>query len=103
MTLHTEELCNLYSSPSTVRIFRSKRLIWLDIMLEKGETRTQRKWEDNINMDIGEMGCEDGKLMEQAQKYFVIRSSDLQVTLPVSLITLDMHILKISCKEHLEA
>jgi hypothetical protein len=72
-------------------------------MSEKGKTRTQRKWEDNINMELREMGCEDGMWMEQTQKYFVIISVNLQVTLPVSLITLDMHILKISCKQHFNA
>jgi hypothetical protein len=36
--------------------------------------RTQRNWEDNIKMDLRELSCEDGKYMEQAQKYFVIRS-----------------------------
>jgi hypothetical protein len=46
---------------------------------------------------------QDGKWMKEAQKCFVIRSVNLEVTLPVSLIILDIHILEICCKQNLEA
>jgi hypothetical protein len=44
--LHNEELHNLYSSPSTIRMIKSRRMKWegLDIR------------EDNIKMDLREIG-----------------------------------------------
>jgi hypothetical protein len=71
--LHNEELCNLYSSPSIIRIIKSRRMSWaghVERMVEKNtcrllvgkpERRGQvgrplRRWVDNIRMDLGVIG-----------------------------------------------
>jgi hypothetical protein len=38
--LHNEELHNLYSSPSTIRIFKSRRMRWTGHVALMGEKRT---------------------------------------------------------------
>jgi hypothetical protein len=68
--LHNEELRDLYSSPSIIRISKSKRMRWAQ-MGEKRNTyrllvgkaegkrplgRPRRRWVDNIRMDLGEVG-----------------------------------------------
>jgi hypothetical protein len=37
--LHNEKLHNLYSSPSIIRIIRSKRMRWVGHILPKGEEK----------------------------------------------------------------
>jgi hypothetical protein len=74
--LHNEELHNLYSSPSiiTCRIIKSKRMRWAGHVARMGEKRNayrilvgepkgkrplgrpRRKWEDNIRMDLRQIG-----------------------------------------------
>ena len=56
--LHNEELNDLYSSPNIVRVIKSRRMRWA------GRTegnrplgRPRRRWEDNIKMDLQEVGC----------------------------------------------
>jgi hypothetical protein len=71
---HNEELHNLYCSPSIIRIIKSRRIRWAGHVARMGENRnayrilvgkpegkrplgrTRRKWEDNIRMDLREMG-----------------------------------------------
>jgi len=73
--LHNEELNDLYSSPNYVRVIKSRRMRWVgnvDSMGEEREVyrvlvgkpegkrllgRPRRRWEDNIRMDIQEVGC----------------------------------------------
>jgi hypothetical protein len=68
------ELHNLYSSPSIIRIIKSRRMRWAGHIARMGEKRTayrvlvgkpegkrplgrlRRRWEDNIRMDLGEIG-----------------------------------------------
>jgi hypothetical protein len=68
--LHNEELHNLYSSPSIIRIIKSRRMRWaghVARMVEKRNVyrllvrklegkrplgRPRRKWMDNIKMDL---------------------------------------------------
>jgi hypothetical protein len=68
--LHNEELHNLYSSPSIIRIIKSKRMIWAGhvarmgarknayrILVGKPEGRRplgrpRRRWVDIIKMDL---------------------------------------------------
>jgi hypothetical protein len=71
--LHNEELRDLYSSPSIIRIFKSRRMIWAGHVARMGEMRNayrllvgkpegkrqlgrlRRRWVDNIRMDLGEV------------------------------------------------
>jgi hypothetical protein len=75
--LHSEELRDLYSSPSIIRIIKSRRTRWAGHVTRMGEKRNvyrllvgkpegrrplgrpRRRWVDNIKMDLGEMGCGD--------------------------------------------
>jgi len=73
--LHNEELNDLYSSPNTVRVIKSRRMRWAGNVARMGEERVvcrvllgkpegkrplgrpRRRWVDNIKMDIQEVGC----------------------------------------------
>jgi hypothetical protein len=51
--VHNEELHNLYSSPSVIRMIKSRR------MKPEGKTplgRKRRRWVDNIKIDLREIG-----------------------------------------------
>ena len=83
--LHNEELSDLYSLPNIVRVVKSRRMRWAGHMAHMGEGRgvhrvlvgkpegkrplgrPRRRWEDNIKMDIQEMGGCCGDWMELAQ------------------------------------
>jgi hypothetical protein len=68
--LHNEELRDLYSSPSIIRIIKSRRMRWVGHVARVGEkrnayrlfvgkrplVRARRRWVDNIRMDLGEVG-----------------------------------------------
>jgi hypothetical protein len=72
--LHNEELCDLYSSPSIIRVIKSRRMRWARHVAQMGEKRNayrllvgkpegkrpigrlRRRWVDNIKMDLLEMG-----------------------------------------------
>jgi hypothetical protein len=68
--LHNEELRNLYSSPSKIRIIKSKRMRWAGHVARMGEKRDvyrllvgkpegkrpRRKWIDNIEKGLLEIG-----------------------------------------------
>jgi hypothetical protein len=64
--LHNEELRDLYSSPSIIRIIKSRRMRWKGhvayrLLMGKPEgkrplRRPRRRWVDNIRMDLGEVG-----------------------------------------------
>jgi hypothetical protein len=72
--LHTEELNDLYCSPNIVRVIKSRRMRWAGHVAQLGEERgvyrvlvgkpegkrplwrPWRKWEDNIRMDLHEVG-----------------------------------------------
>jgi hypothetical protein len=75
--LHKEELRDLYSSPSIIRIIKSRRMRWAGHVARMGEKRNsysllvgkpegkiplgrpRRRWVDNIGMDLGEVGWGD--------------------------------------------
>jgi hypothetical protein len=75
--LHYEELHGLYSSPSIIRVIKSRRMRWEGHVARMGEVRgayniwvgrpegrrplgrTRRRWEDNIKMDLREIGFGD--------------------------------------------
>jgi hypothetical protein len=72
--LHNEELRDLYSSPSIIRIIKPRRMRWEGHAARMGEKRNayrllvgkpegrrplgrpRRRWVNNIRMDLGEMG-----------------------------------------------
>ena len=68
--LHNEELNDLYSSPNTVRVIKSRRMRWAGHVAHMGEERgvgkpegkkplrrPRRRWVDNVRMDLQEVGC----------------------------------------------
>jgi hypothetical protein len=75
--LHNEELNDLYCSPNISRVIKSKRMRWTGHVACMGETRVvyrvlvdrtddksllgrpRRRWEDNIKMDLQEVGWGD--------------------------------------------
>jgi hypothetical protein len=68
--LHNEELHNLYCSPSIIRMIKSRRMRWAGQVARMREKRTayrvsvgkrplgrpRRGWENNIKMDLAEIG-----------------------------------------------
>ena len=82
---HNEELNNLYSSPKIVRVIKSRRMRWAGhvacmgegrgvyrVLVGKPEGRRPRgrarhRWEDNIRLDLREVGCGCVDWMELAQ------------------------------------
>ena len=84
-SLHNEELNDLYSSPNIVRAIKSRRMRWAGHVarMEEGRGvhkvlvgkpdgkrplgRPRRRWEDNIEMDLQEVGRGCGDWMGLAQ------------------------------------
>jgi hypothetical protein len=83
--LHKEELHDLYSSPTIMRVMKSRILRWAGHVSRMGEGRVvyrvlvgkpegkrplgrhRRRWEDNIKADLQEVGCRDMDWVELAQ------------------------------------
>jgi hypothetical protein len=83
--LHNEELHNLYSLPSIIRIIKSRRMRWEGHVARMGEKRNvcrllvgkpegkrplgrlRRRWIDNIKMDLLEIGLSVGDSIGLAQ------------------------------------
>jgi len=73
--LHNEELNDMYSSPNIVRVIKSRRMRWVGhvarmgvrrgvyrVLVGKAEGksplgRPRFRWEDNIKMNLQEIGC----------------------------------------------
>jgi hypothetical protein len=55
--LHNEELHDLYSSPSIIRIIKARRMKLAGRVARMGEKRSayRCRWVDNIRMDLGEV------------------------------------------------
>jgi hypothetical protein len=82
--LHNEELHGLYSSPS-IRVIKARRMRWAGHVARTGEVRgaynilvgrpegrrplgrPRCRWEDNIKMDLGEIGFLDVDWIHLAQ------------------------------------
>ena len=80
-----DELNNQYSSPNIVRVIKTRRMRWAGHVARMGERRgvyrvlvgkhegkrplgrPRRRWEDNIKMDLQEVGCGGLDWMELAQ------------------------------------
>jgi hypothetical protein len=83
--LHNEELHGLYSSPDMVRVIKARRMRWAGHVARMGEmsgaynilvgrpegrrplVRLRRRWEDNIKMDLREIGFGDVDWIHWAQ------------------------------------
>jgi hypothetical protein len=83
--LHNEELNGLYSSPSIIRVIKARRMKWAghvarmaevrgayNILVERPEEkrplgRPRCRWEDNIKMDLREIGFGDVDWIHWAQ------------------------------------
>ena len=80
-----EELNDLYASSNIVRVIKSRRMRWAGHVARMGERRRvyrvlvgkpegkgplgrpRRRWEDNIKMDLQELGCGGMDWIELAQ------------------------------------
>jgi len=83
--LHIEDLNDLYSLPNIFWVIKSRRMRWAENVARMGERRgvyrvlvgkpekkkplgrLRIRWEDNIKMDLQEMGCCDMDWIELAQ------------------------------------
>jgi len=68
--LHNEELNDLYSSPNIVWVIKSRRMRWARHVACTGKRprgRPMCRWEDNIKMDLQEVGCGGMDLINLAQ------------------------------------
>jgi hypothetical protein len=83
--LHNEELHGLYASPSIVRVIKARRMRWAGNLARMGEVRgaynilvgrpegrrplgrPRCRWEDNIKMDLREIGLGDVDWIHLAQ------------------------------------
>jgi hypothetical protein len=83
--LHNEEMIDVYSLPNIVLVVKSRRMRWSWYVMPMGEERgvksllvrkpegkrplgrPRRRWEDNIKMDVQEVGRGCGDWMEFAQ------------------------------------
>jgi hypothetical protein len=83
--LNNEELHGLYSLPSIVRVIKVRRMRWAGHVARMGEVRAaykilvgkpegrrplgrpRRRWEDNIKMDLMEIGFGDVDWIDLAQ------------------------------------
>jgi len=83
--LHNEELNDLYCSPNIVRGTKPRRMRWVGNVAHMGKRRgvyrvlvgkpevksplgrPRRRWQDNIKMDLREVGCGGMGWIELAQ------------------------------------
>ena len=83
--MHNEELSDLYSLPNIVRVVKSRRMRWAGHVARMGEGRgvyrvlvgkpegkrplgrPRHRWDDNIKMDLQEVGCGGMDWIEMAQ------------------------------------
>jgi len=83
--LHNEELNDMYSSPNSAWVIKSRRMRWAGHVACMGERRgiyrvlvgkpegkrplgrPRCKWEDNIKMDLWEVGCGGMDWIDMAQ------------------------------------
>jgi len=105
--LHNEELNNLYPSPSIVRVIQSRRMRWAEHVARMGEGRgvytflvgkpevrrplgrPRRRWEDNIRMDLREVGCGCVDWMELAQdrdRWRALVSAVINIRIPENAV-----------------
>jgi hypothetical protein len=82
---YNDELHSLYSSPNIVRVIKSRRMRWAGHVARVGEGRgvymvlvgrpegkrplgrPRRRWEDNIKLDLREIGIDGANWIRLAQ------------------------------------
>jgi hypothetical protein len=88
-----DELHSLYSSPNIVRVIKSRRMRWAGHLERMGRRevfyrvlvgrpegkrplgRPRRRWEDNIKLDLGEIGIDGANWIKLAQDRVQWRAS----------------------------
>jgi hypothetical protein len=101
--LHNEELRDLYSSPSIIRIIKSRRMRWVGHVARMGEKgnayrllvgklegkrplgRSRRRWMYNIRMDLVEVGWGDVdwiRLAQDRDRWRALANSVLNLRVP---------------------
>jgi hypothetical protein len=83
--LHNDEIHSLYSSPNIVRVIQSRRMRWAGHVARKGEGkgvyrvlvgrpkgkrplgRHRCRWEDNVKLDLREIGLDGANWIHLAQ------------------------------------
>jgi hypothetical protein len=101
--LHNEELHDLYSSPSIIRIMKAKRMRWAGHVTRMGEKRNayrllvgkpegrrplerpERRWLDNIRMDLLKVGWADVDwicLAQDRDRWRALMNSVLNLRVP---------------------
>jgi len=101
--LHNEELNNLYSLPNIGWVIKSRRMRWAGHVARMGEGRgvyrilvrkpegrrplgrPRRRWEDNIKMDLREVGCgcvEWTELAQERDRWRALVSAVMKLRVP---------------------
>jgi hypothetical protein len=101
--LHNEELHDLYSSPSIIRIIKAMRMRWAGHVAQIGENRnayrllvgkpegrrplgkSRHRWVDNISMDLVEVGWGDVDwigLVQNRDRWRALVNSVLNLRVP---------------------
>ena len=101
--LHNEELNNLYFSPNIVGVIKPRRMRWAGHVAHMGEGRgvyrvlvgkpevrrplgrPRRRWEDNIRMDLREVGrgCVDWmELAQDRDRWRALASAVMNLRVP---------------------
>jgi hypothetical protein len=83
--LHNDEIHSLYSSPNIFRVIKSRRMRWAGHVTRMGEWRAvyrvlvgrpegkravgrpRHRWEDNIKLDLREIGIDEANWIQLAR------------------------------------
>jgi hypothetical protein len=100
--LHNEELNDLYSSLNIIRVIKSRRMRWAGYVARMGEKtgayrslversegrrplgRPRRRWEDNIEIDLQEMGSGMGwiELAQDEDRWRIVVNAVMNLRVP---------------------
>jgi hypothetical protein len=100
--LHNEELHDLYSSPNIIRVIKSRRMRWARhvarmrekrgvyrILVGRSEGRRplgrpRRRWDDNIKMDLQEVGwgMDWIKLVQDRYRWWALVDAAMNLRVP---------------------